>query len=286
MKTEGRTTEVGSIVETLLGGEKLMYGGTRKGVKLSRPVEAGVLFDREKTKCPFHREDEKSLTEYYKGEIRVLGNAFTPHRNHRLVIPRDCSDEMFVRTLGGREFLRKTFLVISAVADHTKEEKVFAAHVLRGQNVPHLHWHVYSHHPEEMPDLAREAAWTVPEEDRDLIVLETSHFQVVARGTRTGQLMFIPKSEPPLFRKYHIELADALSDIVALGNKVLVSTQGELPRYSVSGRISADQTFRYMVYTPDLAVMGCADDLADFNGTARARTWSSFETAEFLKSKL
>lgn len=137
------TTEGGSIVTTVPGGEKLLWGGTRGGVKLSRPVEAGVLFDPEKTKCPFHREDEESLAEYYDGTIRVLGNAFTPHKNHKLVIPRECTDEEFVRTLGGREFLTKCLEVISILVRESNEELLIAVHVLRGQNVPHLHWHVY-----------------------------------------------------------------------------------------------------------------------------------------------
>ena len=119
------------IVTSIPGGEKLLSGGTRRGVKLSRPVEAGTLFDKDKTKCPFHRDDEKSIAEYNNGRIRVLDNAFTPHKKHRLVIARDCSDEWFVRTLGGPEFLTTCMEVIGTIARDDGEELALGVHVLR-----------------------------------------------------------------------------------------------------------------------------------------------------------
>ena len=273
----------GSIIKVLPGGEKLLWGGTRRGVKLSRPVEAGTLFDPDKTKCPFHRDDEKSLAEYHNGEIRVLSNVFTPHKNHRLVIARDCSDEWFVRTLGGPEFLATCMEAIGTIASHDGEELALGVHVLRGQNVPHLHWHVYGYWKEEELDLARETEWTRPEENPDLFVISSENFSVVARGPKVGQLILIPSGGEPLsLLDHHAEVAGLLYDLVYRTNRAFVSTQGEMPRYTISGRCSADGKLRYFLYTPELQMLGCSDDLADLNGTARARTWSPKETAKYL----
>lgn len=285
------TNKGNSIITTLPGGEKLLWGGTRRGVKLSRPVEAGTLFDPEKTNCPFHREDEESLAEYYDGTIRVLGNAFTPHRNHRLVIPRECTDEEFVRTLGGLEFLTRCLKVISIVANESNEELSLGVHVLRGQNVPHLHWHVYGHWPAEQPHLEHETEWAKPEEPEKpggtfypLVISKSGVLQLIARGPKTGQLMLVPREGKPIsLLEHYEEIAGMLDFLVRLTNMAFISAQGEMPRYTVSGRCSTNGKLRYLLYTPELQPIGCPDDLADLNGTARARAWSPLETAEHLK---
>lgn len=277
------------IITTIPGREKLLWGGTRRSVKLSRPVEAGKLFDPA-TKCPFHSEDEASLAEYEgaDGVIRVLGNAFTPHRKHMLVIPKACTDEKFLRVLGGYAFTKRCLEIIGEQAAlNGPEEWVFAVHVFRGQNVPHLHWHLYAYHPEEKVDLSREVAWTYPETSDKLLLRTTQTLQVVVRGTKVGQIMIVPttsfkgRRQMPLLAE---EIAATLHDVVTLTNKAFVSTQGERPHYSVSGRIGKKGEFRYLTYVPELQAMGCSDDLADLNGSARARTWSPEETAEHLRS--
>lgn len=281
-------TEATHVVQVLPGGEKVLWGGTRKGVKLSRPVEAGVLFDPTKTKCPYHNPNEKSLAEFFDGEIRVLGNPMTPHREgHRLVIPRECTSEAEVRALGGRELLVQCLHVVGVLASEAMEELALGVHVLRGQNVPHLHWHVYGYHPEEKLDRAREFEWAQPEIDECLVVLRSTNFQVVARGVKVGQLMLVPSAGEPLpLLDRSAEVAWLLSDLVKLTNRAFTSTQGEMPHYTVSGRLSARAKLRYLLYTPDLQNIGCSDDLADLNGTARARPWSPFETVEHLKKVL
>lgn len=289
-----QNTSTGSVVLTAQDGSQFLFGGTRRSVKLSRPVEAGTLFDSTQTKCPFHRQDEVALWESPEDGtpvIRVLGNAFTPHYRHSLVIPRDCSNEMFVRTLGGTEFLLRCFEVIAQRTAGTSEEWVFAVHVFRGQNVPHLHWHLYAYHPEEKLDLARESGWSCPEENPNLIIWRTENFQVVSRGVNTGQLMIIP-NEPitadPSYAAVTLNFSEAakiLSDVVTLTNTAFMSTQGEFPRYSVTGRIGNGGQLHYLTYVPDLQPRGCSDDAADLNGSARARAWSPMETAEYLRNK-
>ena len=281
-------TELGSVVTTYHDGYKTLNGHTRAGVKLSRPVEAGTMWDSAKTKCPFHRADEQSLAEYggEGGVIRVLGNRFTPHHKHRLIIPKACTDEEFVRTLGGPAFLTRSLEIIGELAGREPEEWVFAAHVLRGQNVPHLHWHLYAYHPEEEVDLKREAAWTVHEENSNLVLWTTEEFEVVARGTKVGQLMIVPMpllNEVGPWPSPFKEVAHSLHAIIQLTNEAFRSPQGERPRYSVTGRIGKDGRIRYVTYVPDLQMYGCSDDAADFNGTARSRAWSPEETADHLK---
>jgi hypothetical protein len=285
MNLTSRRTAGESVVVTLPGGEKILFGGTRRGVKLSRPVEAGEFFDPILgPKCPFHNPDEASLAEFYGGTIRLMGNKFTPHRNHRLVIPRDCTDEEFVRTLGGTNILSRCLNVVAeTTSSNPDEEQLFAANVLRGQNLPHLHWHVYSYWEEEGLDVARERAWTVFEKDAELVLHTNTIFQVVVRGPLVGQIMIIPVNGPIQMKgDVSHELARVLHLIVTACNRAFQSAQGKPPQYSVSGRTSGENLL-YVLYTPTLQSIGCSDDLADLNGTARARPWSPHETAAHLK---
>lgn len=277
--------EATHVVQAFPGGVKVLHGGSRRGVKLSRPVEAGVLFDSAKTKCPFHRPDEKSLAEYFEGEIRVMANPMTPHHNHRIVIPRECTDEPFVRSLGGRAFIVQCLKVIGELA--VGEEFSCGVHAFRGQNIPHLHWHLSGHHPEEQPDFKRESWWTQAELDERLIVLHSRDFQVVVRGPRVGQLMLIPRGRAlrPLAPNA-AEVGGLLSELVELTNRAFTSSQGEMPRYTVSGRISAGGGLRFLLYSPELQPLGYPADIADISGTALVAAWSWLETAEHLKKVL
>src|SRR3989344_1628094 len=152
------------------GGLRVLYGGTRTGIRLSRPWQQPIPVPTEPGKCAFcspRREKETIVLGQFGNGWFHLENKFTPLAYHTKVIPPTCWPEEELRILGCEARIKEAFANISHVVERESanhDELWVNAYVgaLAGQNIPHLHYHIIA--PERFPDgtdpnvMARELA--------------------------------------------------------------------------------------------------------------------------------
>lgn len=267
------------IFEKLAGGfTTITGGGTRTAIKLSRPWQPPLPLAPEK--CPFctKPQEEISIPGIPTG-WRLLGNLFTPHRRHRLIIPSKCWDAEALQTLGGSTAIRDAVEIARlATADDRVEMSTFI-HIGQnaGQNLGHAHWHL-------MEVLVREPlAFT--EFSRELLVHQRENFEIFAMGARAGECLIVQRDKPLKFDENAVEeIAAALEWIVSRGNEKFRSTEGRPPEFIVSIRISADGHFRYADYCPILTAWGAPEYVfALFEGGPVTLPWPHELTAAHLR---
>lgn len=270
-----------SVTKNWPGGISTITGGTRTEIKLGRPWQNDIVVDQ--ARCPFEPEklgDRKVFRRSDRaGGWLVLGNLFTPHLFHRLIIPNHCWPSGKLRTLGGEENIAAALeLAVTTLPDSGAETHLLTVHVgrLAGQNIPHLHWHLV-----DCP--ARKNIALAPEEQELLGIQGVSVFRegsvkVCAGGHRAGQCFLLPddnvKSSPQ-------EFIVALSKLIALFNTRFRSTEGLLPDFQVGFKIRSGK-FVYGMYVPIINHWGTAEYFALLGVGSIALPWSHEETAGHL----
>src|SRR3989338_5700391 len=223
----------GVVFEPLVGGfTTVTAGGTRNAIKLSRPWQPPLPLAQEK--CPFcTKPQEEILLPGMPEGWRLLPNIFTPHRHHRLAIPKECWDSEKLQTLGGLARIREALEIFRlAIKEDRGLEMATFAHVgwSAGQNLGHMHWHIMETRIRK-PFSAKQFA---PE----LLVQHGDALDIIAAGARSGECLLVPHMEMN-FDKAVEALAISLDWIVQRGNEKFRSTEGRPPEVMVAARVRA-----------------------------------------------
>ena len=117
-------------------------GGTRNEIKLSRPWQPSLPIAPEK--CPFCTKPQEEISLPAVPDWRLLPNPYTPHRRHRLAIPRLCWDGETLQNLGGLAGIYSALQAVSCAIEQDKQPMGAFIHVgiNAGQNLGHAHWHI------------------------------------------------------------------------------------------------------------------------------------------------
>ncbi len=240
---EPDTTE--RFLEFLPGGfTRITGGGTRNQVRLL----PNSLDIPEGTACPFETrpQEEVNVAGLPEG-WRVLKNIYTPHLNHRLVIPPTCWSKHDLQVLGGTHLMETLYALSLTIAEDSFEAACFT-HIGRagGQNLQHHHWHamrVLVRKPLELED------FTVAMKP-DRIVTQNESFVTFAGGARAGECLIVPNRKI-CFRESLEEIGAAILHIVNLGNEKFSN-----PSFMVTIRVSSHGILRYIDYCPILNFWG------------------------------
>lgn len=267
-----------AFFEPLVGGLSMITGGgTRTAIKLSRPWQPEMPFAPEK--CPFctKPQEEIALPGIPDG-WRLLPNIFTPHRRHRLIVPRACWDSKTIQTLGGFEKICDALNIACLAAEDDKVEIAVFIHVGQsaGQNLGHAHWHLM--------EVRARKPFAFPELPAELLVRQYENLDIFAMGARAGECLILERDRCLYFNEQRIkEIAAALEWIISRGNEKFRSTEGKPPEFMVSVRIAADGYFRYADYCPVLTAWGTPEYVfAPLEGGPITLPWPHELTAYYL----
>ncbi len=270
---------IGVIFEPLVGGFTFVTGGgTITAIKLSRTWQSPLPIAPEK--CPFcTKPQEEIFLPNLPAGWRLLGNLFTPHRRHRLIIPGKCWDAKTLQTLGGSTAIREALKVVRLAITEDRVEMSAFIHVGQsaGQNLGHAHWHL-------MEIRVREP-FTSTSLSRELLVHQCENLEIFAMGAHTGECLIVQRDKHLKFdEKTAEEVASTLDWIVSRGNEKFRSTEGRPPEFIVSVRISADGHFRYADYCPILNIWGAPEYVfAPLEGGPVTLSWPHELTATHLR---
>ncbi|OGF52117.1 hypothetical protein A3I27_02530 [Candidatus Giovannonibacteria bacterium RIFCSPLOWO2_02_FULL_43_11b] len=255
-------------------------GGTRTAIKLSRPWQPS-LPPIAPEKCPFCKEsqlEEISLPNLPAGWC-LRSALYTPHRRHRLVIPKKCWDAETLQKLGGYARISEALEIVRLATKDDQVEMSTFIHVgySAGQNLAHAHWHLMEVRVREPLMLAGFS--------QELLVLQGEKFNIFAQGARAGECLVVSREKQLKFNEDMAKkLADVLEWIVARGNEKFRSTEGRPPEFSISVRISADGYFRYADYCPILNAWGATEYVfAHLEGSPITLPWPHELTAAYLR---
>src|SRR3989344_761501 len=263
------------------GGLSSIAGGTRGGIKLSRPWQQMIIPNTET--CPFCTGKGKILKSFVGGEWLLLQNHFTPYPYHRMIIPKSCWNDNELRSLGGHERLRQALQLAVEEIRSSEEGRIFVnVHVgsLAGQNINHLHYHIVKYNvgtnveqsrvPAEMHDFFSQR--------RNLIVVQTNRSYVGIGGIRACQGFVLSHHTPSVE-----EIAEILSKLISLVNKKFESKQGLSPDFALCLSFEHGE-FCYGLYTPTLNQWGAAEYAALYEpGCPISLPWPHEVTAAFLR---
>ena len=265
-------------------------GGTRTEIKLDRPWQVGIPHTTECALCRRYEADSLSVLGL-PAEWRVIKNAFTPHRFHRLIVPSTCWPEDSLRTLGGAAQIANAILAAMKIMEQSREDNLWMGiHIgyLAGQNVSHLHWHLLR--TTEAPPVPTESTWSAVRDlqTQSLIVVEDDTFVVSAGGVRSGALIIAPKEFGLIANKEMIStFAELLNNTITLCNRKLMSTTGKGPDFKIavhlySGRLDLAE------YVPILNNWGFTESYQFTFGSVSEvpliLPWPHYKTAEYLKA--
>lgn len=268
------------VLELLPGGlMQVTTGGTRTAIKLARPWQPPLSLLLDPSRCPFDTRPQEEITvPGAPPDWRVLPALFTPHRHHRLVLPRSCWPEEMLQTLGGSTLISEALETARlAIAKESDEIGLFV-HIgsLAGQNVSHLHWHL-------MPVPVRFPFAGLPTSPERLVARREG-FAIVAEGARSGECLLIPEDGRAFDSSTTAALARALAWLIAHGNAKWQSAEGAPPHFMVMVRIAADHTLRYADYCPILHNWGALEYVsALLEGDALTLPWPHEVTAAYLR---
>lgn len=248
-------------IETLPGGIRILSGGTRSSIKLSRPWQksfAELGFINVET-CPFEPgalgDRPRSIFPDTPGWL-ALWNSFTPWPYHRLIIPEFCFGEEKLQRLGGAGEIFSALRIACSIMDERPDEAWdLGVHVgpYAGQNLGHFHWHLVGHGPDAWAGDTTLHLTAIMDEARrsPLVVAETSMLRVVAGGVLAGECLFVPKFVGVQFESYLGDLASIIETVVDLGNQKWRSTEGLPPNFVLSLGIEG-RFLEYGSYIPKL----------------------------------
>ncbi len=265
--------------EPLFGGfTMIISGGTKTAIKLSRPWQPPLPIDPEK--CPFctKPQDEIPLSGI-STRWRFLPTYFTPHENHRLIIPQKCWGAEKLQTLGGFTAIHEALEIVRLAIKKDRVEMATFIHVGQsaGQNLGHAHWHL-------MEVLVRKPLLCV-QYHPELLVHRKEKMDIFAAGARAGECLIIQRGKRLKFDKQATaQIADTIEWIVSRGNEKFKSTENRPPEFNISVRISADGYFRYADYCPILNVLGATECVfAPLEGGPVTLAWPHEVTAAYLR---
>ena len=272
---------MGTIYEPLPGWNAwVTTGGTRTEVKCRRPWQQPfeLLIDPEH--CPFcnRGRDEKNALEGVPGGWRLLSNAYTPHRGHLLAIPAQCSSVEKLITLGGIQGIREALSLITMRVASEDAEIVSSAHIgwHAGQNVGHLHWHIY-----RLITRAPFSGAVYPLKGReDRLVRRFETATVFADGIRSGECLVLPSAGSRTD-----ELPEIISWLIGhCAERFRDPVSGLPPEYSVTFRFGRAGQPRYAAYCPILTQWGAAEVVcAPLEGSPFTLPWPHKVTAKYLR---
>lgn len=297
------------IIREYPGGLKVLYGGTRTGVKLSRPWQQPIQVDS--AKCPFCRGEGKEIGRFENGWIH-LQNKFTPYNYHTMVIPPpSCWPEEEQRVLGEKERILEAFANIDQVikresANHDELWVEVYVGVPAGQTISHLHYHINA--PERFPDdvnpnvMARELAFIRGKERTFLKHLSNSPrvfrwirssgglAAVIESVFRVGQCFFgyfVPQRdedhEPYVFVPSLGYVASLVYEVVSAYALAFRSQQGLAPDFQLFLKF-VDGHFLWGSYLPILNHHGSTESVGAIHlGGPFNHPWTPEETLEHLK---
>jgi len=277
------------------GGLKVLYGGTRTGIRLDRPWQLPIRTDP--VKCPFCRGEEKVLKTFDNGWL-LLENRFTPHSYHKMIIPPSCWSENKLRILGGvKEIEKALFDVCSLISDVNAEMWVQAyVGALAGQNISHLHYHVLAPERFDSTDSSAkqsEALLNVQKNEQalidllgnsDKIFLNDYGIKVVIESIfRAGQCFVVSTGGGGLMTQPPDVLAWAFSKTVQAYANAFRSKQGLAPDFQIFFKFLGT-SFVYGSYLPILNHQGTTETVgAILSGGPFVHPWTPEETLEALQ---
>jgi hypothetical protein len=327
-------TDVPGTLKKIPGGFSTLSGGTRSKMKFWRPFQMPLEGLINTAKCIFcNMTPEKLAEETFRipgveerPGWRRLNNIFTPHPEHRLIIPTTCWSTEKLQRWGGTSALYDAFMM-GADEVGRGNEKVFLIHVgvQAGQNSGHPHTHVLKT-LEERP-LAKEVLYRYAE-NRELYIFSSESFEVFAEGARAGECLIIPTERYFNDGRTFSALASVLSELIELCNRafksdpmgVMVNTEtGQIvvpavlkdpeeirrfnddirdskirlelrqlpPPYGIAVRIDRDGLLRYASYAPDLHCWGPLERCVSiFERAPFVLPWPHELTAQHLRAQL
>lgn len=267
------------------GRSKVLFGGTRNEIKLSRPWQSRLEDLIKPETCPFctKPQEELPLPEGSPRGWKRLPNMFTPHRNHTLIVPDRCWDAKTLQRWGGENSIAEAISIAAKSIEGIENETVLLIHVgvQGGQNLGHPHLHVLDALIEKpLPD----AALLGYANNQAVQVFETEVWIAVAGGTRAGACFVVPKGRMTFSSADNIgSLAQAVSKLIDLGNEKFRSKEGLLPAYGIAIRLG-NGTFQYVQYCPTLHNWGVLEYVvAPLEGFPFVLPWPHETTAAHLR---
>ena len=271
-------------IEKWFGTFSTASGGSRTGIKLSRPWQSDIAVNPDT--CPFCTKTEPDLSRHEDSGIwRVLENAFTPFPLHYLILPDKCWSADEVRKLGGEDKIRALIRIVTEyVKKHANKELWLFINVgfLGGQNLGHYHSHLLE------PIRGKKRMLVSKENVADirnskLVIFENNLFKTIVGGFAAGQCFLIPKKRGVLSKPdYNIKLSESLHHIVNLGNTRFKSTQGLEPDFTILAKFCCSK-FEYATYIPALGNWwGCSQMMAIMEGMPFILAWPHEKTFEYL----
>lgn len=276
-----------SIVREYPGGWRVLYGGTRTGVRLARPWQVVAPFDP--SKCAFCKGEGKEVGEF-ANSWKLLENRFTPSNFHQMVIPPSCWEDAKLRVLGGSQEAAAAFENIgSVIADNREWPNIqVTAYIgwLAGQNIPHLHYHIINalhcdrDREDVLADFMRRSERVLSEEGSIKVVVESIEW--------AGQCFIVP--DPAKYEDMEMELGDlgvVMSRLAVLYAKAFVSSdKGLSPDFQLFFSFREGRLV-YGSYLPILNHLGSTDTVgAHHSGTPIYHPWMPEETLEYLQKFL
>lgn len=273
------------------GRNRILFGGTRNKIVLSRPWQMSLEGFVKPENCPFctKPQDELPLPKGSPYGWKLLPNIFTPHMDHSLIIPDRCWEVGTLQRWGGVERISEAMLiaVFEARASNEEREIVLLVNVgmNAGQSLSHAHMHTFrsfAERPLKPEDLLGYA------NNPDIKVFDSEDWIVVAGGVKVGECIIIPRKA-----FYHCSyeavrsLACAISRLIDLSNEKFRSTESLCPSYSFIVRIfqaGGNVIFRYADYCPILDTWGNLQYAASaLEGEPFVVRWPPMTTAAYLR---
>ncbi len=275
------------------GGISTLAGGARTVIKLHRPWQKQLNSDH--TTCPFEpsrlKDEGRQIIECSSdGRWVSFDNRFTPNMDHSLVIPVTCQDwsDARVRLLGGKEeilaALNLIYKVLETKPKHEVTEIIINVGWLGGQNVGHLHWHVFGLPVGAVSASSDQVAMSLGQlNNLDLTLFEQNGLQVVVGGHRAGQCFILPKEKNISVQS----IATVIADLVALYADKFQGSVGErlAPDFTI-GLVHNKGNFVYGTYVPILNNWGGFEYLAFIGQQPVSLPWPHDQTAAYLRGEI
>ena len=298
----------GTVTISNSGKMQVLSGGTRVTPVFKRPwhKSIGTLLTPDMLAtgkgCPLEEREQADPVKVAMddGPWMHFKNSNTPYGFHRMVIPQKCLPEAQLRSLGGFPKISSALRIAGEIAKNSGLKRTaIGVHVgwLAGQNLPHLHWHVTE------PMLKLNITGGPLAGELDTPISDADAFMasplLLARcdGYRTGQCAVIPhqdirdNSEPFAFLMgwndagtWKHELAQFLTDLVALYNDKFKSDEGLAPDFNIAINVG-DGYIDSITYTPILNHAGFDNHAAVMDGGAFVIAWPHAKTAKWLRGE-
>lgn len=270
------------MAERVVGGFRVVAGGTRRGVKLARPWQ-GAISPTEN--CPFESPGVRhDIVAEEQDGWRVIRNAFTPFSYHVLVVPPRCWPDGELRVLGGAGRIARALEIVATQVADLEQERWLGVHIGRsaGQNFSHLHYHLLEPvRSGTRPETVEEIRQLCVREDR--LILTRHGFRAAVDGVRAGQAFIAPEEpEYSLTAETAPMVAGVLADILLMYNRAFRSEEGLPPDFALGLRLIGPRLV-YGVYTPILSHWGFTEYFGILEDSAFVLPWPHEESVELLK---